>query len=106
MRRKKICPFEKAYSKEMKTSHADMGVNLERCPGCNEKIGLSWDEKLQAKVDAVPKEDKQKFLDAMHDGKNLGEARIIAGIDDVLTASRILCDNIVSYEFISKTLIK
>jgi hypothetical protein len=58
------------------------------------------EERLRAKVDAIPHEKKQALLDHFHAGKNLGEAKDLAGIGDTLTASQILLDNVESNEWI------
>jgi len=58
-----------------------------KCPNSENHYKL----KIRKKVDAVPQEAKQKFLDLMHQGMKLGDAR---GDLEVDVAAQILTDNI------------
>lgn len=66
------------------------------CCLCKIKLGPNWTERMQKLASEIPREQKQKFLDAMHSGKNVGQARIIAGLAgmDLGVASHILLENI------------
>lgn len=52
------------------------------------KARLEWER--EEKYKAVPLEKKQKFLDLMHSGKNVGQASAEAGIDSDIGAQVIL----------------
>ena len=72
-----------------------------KCVFCKEKVGLSYEEKLQAKVDAVPKEDKQKLLDVIWEGKTLGEAMEVIGVETEIGA-KILVDCIGTHKYLKR----
>lgn len=82
--------------------HAQQAETVENCCLCHKKVGKSFKERLKDKVALVPIEIKQKFLDALNDGKNIGQAKIIAGIDDTCVAGEIIMQNIGKYQFLQK----
>ena len=53
--------------------HEDMGKRVGKCVFCKVKIGLSFKEREQKKVDAIPLKKKQEFLDALKEN-NVGDA--------------------------------
>lgn len=61
-------------------------------------------EKYREQAMAIPQAKRQQLLDLLHEGKNLGEAREIVGID-LMVAAEIVCMNISSYEYINETAI-
>jgi len=62
--------------------HADMGTRVETCWCCHLKIGPSYQERLDAKIAAVPKEVHQQILDLMWiRGNNVGKVCEITGLE-------------------------
>jgi hypothetical protein len=57
-------------------------------------------EQYRRQALTVPRETRQKFLDLMHSGKNLGDAKNICGIEDTLVASAIILMNVKSYKYV------
>lgn len=54
-----------------------------------------WEAEQQAKMDAVSIQARRELMRLMlEEGLKLGEARERVGIEDVLTASRIFCQNL------------
>lgn len=79
--------------------HSNMTGN---CFHCGVKGGLpTYSEKIRMGADATPIEIRQKFLDLMWAGRNVGQASKEAGIEDTGIASQILLDNIESASFLS-----
>lgn len=76
--------------------------SLVNCPKCHAKIGLSYTEELQQKVDAVSKEDKQKILDVIWDGKTVGEAIDVIGIEHEI-GFKIVADCIGDVKFLKRS---
>jgi hypothetical protein len=74
----------------------------EHCFFCGKKINLSFQEKIKEACDKVPHEIKQKFLDLIHDGKTIGEARQQAGLgdQDLLVSCEFLNENIGTISFL------
>ncbi len=68
-------------------------MTCERCFYCNKKINPSFQEKTRKAVDETPKEKKQELLDLMHEGKKLGQAMKITGLDGMV-AAQIILDNV------------
>lgn len=60
--------------------------------------------KYRKQAMALPQAKRQKFLDLLREGKNLGEARKIVGID-LMVACEIILMNTTVYEFLNKTAI-
>lgn len=71
------------------------------CLFCKKKINLSFTEKLQQKVDAVPQEKKQQLLDLLHEGKTIGQARDSVGLE-LIVAGEIITQNIVATHFLGR----
>lgn len=72
--------------------------SCERCLACGKKINPSWLEKVQEQVKQVPQETKQKMLDLFRQGKTIGEAREICGLD-LHVAAEIIRENIETKSF-------
>lgn len=89
----------------MEDEHERQSKNIEHCLLCKKKIGLSFRERLDIKVKAIPQEKRQKLLDAIWGGKTVGEA--IDVVDpkrklDSMIWHQIISDNISSYYFLRK----
>lgn len=62
------------------------------------KLGYKTDDEIKAEIEykldrdyeAIPLETKQRFLDLMWEGKNVGEASAEVGIDSMMGAQIIL----------------
>ena len=93
MKMKKECSY--------KSRHNDFHDGDGKCFICKEKVAPTYYEKLQAKVDAVPKEDKQKLLDAMWEGKTLGEAMELIGVDTEV-GGKIFVDCIGTHRYLKR----
>ena len=64
------------------------------------KTAAQMQKETVAAAESLPTETKRKFWKAMtKDGKNVGEAREIAGIEDVMVAAQlvILCHKAVHF---------
>ena len=83
--------------------HAELGETSEKCFCCGLIIGESYEVRLRKKVDAVPRETKQKFLDAMWAGKTIGEASEIAGFETTELACGVLNENIAEHKYLRTT---
>lgn len=73
-------------------------TGFERCMHCNLKLGLTFQEKLTEEYEKnVTEEMKTLFLQALSDGKTIGEAKGFAGIPkhewDTLFTGRIIDEN-------------
>lgn len=86
------------------------GVGDGRCLFCHEKVGRTFREKLDDEVDAIPLEIKQRILDALHNGKNVGEATELSGLPDTerrtLLVGEIIVRNIGSVQYLKKEAVK
>jgi hypothetical protein len=77
----------------------------EHCFFCGKKINPSFQERIKEACSKVPQEIKQKFLDLIHNGKTIGEAREQAGLSDqdLLVACEILNENIATIKYLKTT---
>jgi len=57
----------------IQNEHEEQAKRVERCCLCNEKIGISYEERLREKVDAVPLSQKQGFVNFLKK-MNVGDA--------------------------------
>lgn len=85
--------------------HKEQAKNVEHCVLCKKKIGLSFSERLDIKVKRVSQEKKQRLLDAIWEGKTVGEA--IDVVDpkrklDSMIWHQIISDNIGSVLYLKK----
>lgn len=85
--------------------HEEQAKKVERCCYCNKKIGLSSIERITKEVDLVPRNKKQKFIEALHRGATIGEAR--KEVDpcediDLLVWCGVIDQNTESYSFLKK----
>lgn len=71
------------------------------CLFCGKKINLSYEEKNKAMALLVSKEDKQKILDLLHEGKSIGETREAVGLD-LGVMCEIINQNIHHYGYLGK----
>lgn len=78
-------------SKKCYPKHDDQP--FENCICCGKKINPSFQEKLDAKVAAVPLETKQKILDLLHEGKNVGQVCEAVKLE-LLIVGQIILTNI------------
>lgn len=51
---------------------------------------------------ALPKETRQKFIDLLHEGKNVGQAMEATGVDDTLVAGQIILLSAKTYSYLPK----
>ena len=95
MRRKK-CLAVKVLGKH--------GVNeyTGECITCSEKVASSHKERLAAEVAALPLETKQRVLDLLHEGKNIGETREAVGLS-LDAVCEIINENIHSASWLGAT---
>jgi hypothetical protein len=68
-----IHKYKKYMRKLNKVCEYLHATDLYDCPKCKKEL-RNFKAELQAKIDAVPIELKQKFLDYLKAGKNVGEA--------------------------------
>jgi len=87
----------------LENKHAKQAKNVEHCVFCKKKIGLSYKERVQKRVDLVPYLVKQKILDLLHSGKTVGEALDESGIKDRDAGYEIINQNIDSVHFLRNT---
>lgn len=80
-------------------------TNLYDCPSCGKQL-RNFQAELRAKIDAVPLEIKQRIIDGLHNGLNVGQAIEASGLKEIesdsLVGYTIVSDNINSYEFLRK----
>ena len=90
----------------IKDRHKKMGESTGHCFHCHKKIGKTYKEKMVEQAAAVPLEIKQRFLDEMHKGKTIGEARKISGLgdnpEDTGMIGEIIMQNIGHFNFLRK----
>ena len=90
----------KKQKKCLYSSHEKVYGN---CIFCGVKGGIpTYKEQCRAEADAVPQEVKQKYLDLLWAGKNIGDARAEVGIS-LNAATQITMDNISSFDFLNRT---
>ncbi len=80
--------------------HEEWGKDYSDCLYCDEKIGLTWREKVQEKAAKVPIEVRQKLIDLVRKGKTVGEAREECGIE-LHTATEISVQNISAHNYLN-----
>ena len=73
-------------------------TGLVHCPKCNLKINKDYVERIKEKVALVPNEIKQRILDGLHSGLNVGQAIEAVGIDSDI-GFQIIADNIETFKY-------
>jgi len=78
-------------------------TDLYKCPSCGKKL-RDFQAELRAKIDAIPQEIKQKILDGLRSGMNVGDAIEASGINEIesdsLVGLTIISDNIEKVHFL------
>ena len=82
--------------------HEEMGKNCSHCFYCGKKIGKKYKEKCKEEASLIPIEKKQILLDELHNGKSIGEAKEIAGIDNLGIVCEIITQNIGVINYLKK----
>ena len=86
----------------LENKHAEMGEKIEKCFACHKKIGKSLMEKTREKVREILIKKRQEFMDIIHSGETVGEAKEATGINDTLVAGEILMQNIGNIKYLKK----
>lgn len=71
------------------------------CPGCKQKFGKGYKERMEEAAENLGQEKRQRFMDLMHAGKNIGEASDIMAIDSGVGAA-IVVMNIAEIQYLRK----
>ncbi len=94
MKRNKKCIFEEDHEKMKERGTIE-------CYGCNLKLNLNYLERVKVEAENVPLWKKQKILDMLNEGKNIGQARQEVDLD-LGVVCEIITQNIGNYQYLRR----